>query len=127
MRNQYHRPVNRPFRSEEKALFRWLISHGTAEAAQYAAQVERVQVVSECSCGCPTIGLALDGRLVAQTGGSLIISDLVGTSPEGHKVNVILHVRGEELSELEVYACDGSDVLSLPKPEDLKRWEDASV
>ncbi len=57
----------------------------------------------------------------------MIISDVVGKSPEGVDINVILHVRGEALSELEIYSRDGTDSFSLPKPEDLKAWEDTAV
>ena len=57
MRDQYRHPVNRPLTAEEVALVRWLIAHGTEEAAHYSDQVNRLQVVSECTCGCPTIDL----------------------------------------------------------------------
>jgi hypothetical protein len=127
MGDQGHRAANRPLTAEEVHLLRWLIAHGTAEASRYADQVDRVRVVSECTCGCPTIDLALDDQSTSTQGGSLIISDVVGESPEGIGVNVILHVRGEALSELEVYSPDGRSPFGLPKPEALKAWEDAAV
>ena len=106
---------------------RWLVAHGTPEAENYAGQIERVGVVSECTCGCPSIDLAMRDQKTEVRGGSIIISDVVGASPEGVQVNVILHVRGDVLSELEVYAVGGTVPFSLPRPEDLKRWEDAAV
>jgi len=127
MGEQYHRPVNRPLKAEEATLLRWLIAHGTGEAVRYADQVDRVHVVSECTCGCPTIDLALDDQPRPTEGGSLIISDVVGTTSDGVGVGVILHVRGEALSELEVYAHGAKTPSSLPRPKELKAWEDAAV
>jgi hypothetical protein len=127
MGDQYHRPANRPLNAEEAALLRWLIAHGTSEAPRYADQIDRVRVVSECTCGCPTIDLALDDQPRATEGGSQIISDVVGKTPEGVGAGVILHVRGGALSELEVYAHGAETPSTLPRPEDLKAWEDAAV
>src|SRR6185295_2941406 len=100
MGDEYHRPADRPLTADEVILLSWLMEHGTPDAARYADQIERVRVAAECTCGCPTIDLAVDGQPRA-AGGSLIISDAVGTTPDGTAVGVILHVRGGALSELE--------------------------
>jgi hypothetical protein len=126
MGDKYHPPTNPPHTADELMFLRWLMEHGTPEAARYADQIERVRVAAECTCGCPTIDFALDGQPRA-TGGSLIISDVVGTTPDGTGVGVTLHVRGEALSELEVYARGAETPTTLPTPADLKSWEDAAV
>ena len=122
-----HRPVRRSLSVAEAALVRWLIAHGTPNAQKYIGQVEMAEVVSECTCGCPSIDLAVPGVSSEVPAGSLIISDMVGASPEGVPINVILWVRDDTLSELEIYSTDDSGSFSLPEPGGLRRWEDAAV
>jgi hypothetical protein len=115
------RPEHRPLTHAERTLLEWLIAHGRQEAQQYAPQVSQVRVVATCTCGCPTIDLAADDRDHRTVGGSLVIADFEGVTPEGIEVGVILHVRQNQLSELEVYAMpdvDGS--FGLPTIESLK-------
>lgn len=112
-------PKGRPLTSEEHALCEWLIAHGTSNAAEYAPQLSRATVVGiSCSCGCPSVDLAVDGK---HTGGiSEIIGDAVGESPEGIQVGVILHCSEGQLSELEVYPfINVEGRFGLPKPEAL--------
>jgi hypothetical protein len=99
-----------------------MVKHGTPEASAYANQVDRLRVVSECTCGCPTVDLGLDGRLAAPSGGSLIIADALGTSAEGTELNVILHVKEDAIACLEVYSLDGSGPFGLPVLESLRSF-----
>lgn len=109
----------RPLTPEELRLLRWLLGHGTAEAANYAGQLSRVSVVARCTCGCPTLDLALDGKEHRTTGVSTILAEAGGHSPEGTPVQVLLHARGGELSELEVISVDEKRTFGLPAPEML--------
>lgn len=109
----------RPLSAEEFRLLDWLLAHGSAEAANYAAQLSHARVVSRCACGCPTLDLALDGKTRPTVGVSLILAEAAGHSPEGVPVNLILHARVGELSELEVVAVDQTRRFSLPVPERL--------
>ncbi len=115
----HYRIADRRFLSnEEHALLEWLLAHGGPNAGPYAAQVPRVSVVSRCGCGCPTIDLAVDG--VETFGGSELIADFEGRSPEGLRVGVILHAREGQLSELEVYPIDeAKGPFALPSPSTL--------
>lgn len=119
----FTRPEDRPLTGDERTLLEWLIAHGgSPEAQQYAPQVSQVRVVARCTCGCPTIDLAIGERQHHRTvGASLVLADFEGVTPEGIEVGVILHARGGQLSELEVYALpevDGS--FGLPTIESLK-------
>jgi hypothetical protein len=108
----------RPLSAEEYALCNWLIAHGSPTAGKYAPQLERATVASRCTCGCPSVDLAVGGKHTV--GGSEIIGDAEGLSPEGLRVGVILHCREGQLSELEVYPIDPpSKPFRLPKPEAL--------
>jgi hypothetical protein len=122
--NHYRAPESRPLTTEERILLEWLIANGSPSAAKYAPQISRVSVVSRCTCGCPTIDLAVDGRHI--DGGSELVADFVGKSPEGIQVGVILHCRGGHISELEVYPIDEvKGVFGLPRPGALIALGDA--
>jgi hypothetical protein len=59
-------------------------------------------------------------------GGSELVADFVGKSPEGIQVGVILHCRGGQISELEVYALDQvKGAFGLPCPNALVAFGDA--
>jgi hypothetical protein len=125
--DQGFRPANRFLTTDEVALLRHLVSRGPHAEPRFAEQLGRLRVVGECSCGCPTIDLGLDGGPKQLDGPLLIVADLVGKSPEGIDINVILHAHSGVLSELEVYSVSGSEPFTLPRPGDLKEWEDAAV
>ena len=115
---RYRAAEHRPLTTEERELREWLIAHGTSDAANYAPQLARTTVVSRCTCGCPSVDLAVDGKHTV--GRSEIIGDAEGCSPEGLRVGVILHCREGRLSELEVYPIDeAKGPFFLPKPEAL--------
>jgi len=110
--------VKRSLNAEERSLCEWLIQHGSRNAAQYASQLDRVTVIGHCTCGCPSVDLAVDG--IATSGASEIIGDAMGNSPEGLQVGVILHCREGQLSELEVYPFeDAKTPFRLPKLKSL--------
>ena len=114
-------PDIRPLTEEERRLLEWLMAHRSRKAADYLDQLAKVSVVSRCGCGCPTIFLTVDGR--CGRGGSTILADFSGVSPEGVLVGVLVHVREELLSELEVYSMaddEGEGGFSLPRVEDLQ-------
>jgi len=98
--HQYRASEERPLALEERTLLEWLIARGVSNASTYSSQIPRVKVVSRCTCGCPTIDLAVDGKWVF--GPSEMIANAEGTSPEGIRVGVIVHGREGQLSELEV-------------------------
>jgi hypothetical protein len=112
--------INRTLSQAERTLLEWLLMNGAPDAALYASQIDSIRVVSGCGCGCPTVDFALhSGRRV---GASHIVAEATGESPEGISVDVILHAREGELSELEVYSREGLDVpFNLPGPESLHR------
>lgn len=117
------RPERRPLTQEERTLLEWLIANGSADAKGYLPQLADLSVVGRCPCGCPTIDLALGDRYQRKTAPSKILADLVGTTPEGIEVGVILHAREGEISELEVYAiADVKQSFRLPTIESLKQF-----
>ena len=120
MRHKFTRTEQRPLTTQEEQLVRWLIN-SVGQEENYLPQVSRLRVVTRCTCGCPSVDFALDGRLSKLHGPADIIADAEGRTPEGALVGVILRVREGELSDLEVYSTDGfTSTFSLPSPGQLK-------
>jgi hypothetical protein len=114
-------PEARPLTGRERLLLAELLRHGTRHADAFAGQVPRVSVVSRCSCGCPTLDLAVDGRTASPGSPSTILAGAAGVSPEGVPFEIILHGREGMLSELEVYAPAGADgPFTLPGVEGIE-------
>ena len=120
MNDTFTIPDHRELTAEERRLLEWLLARGSSEGAEYVPQLMSLAVVARCTCGCPTLDLARGDRKSRTVGASTILADAVGQSPEGVPVNVILHAREGEISELEVISIDGTEVFSMPKPEVLE-------
>jgi hypothetical protein len=121
--SRFIRPERRPLTEEERKLLEWLLANGSPDAKPYIAQIANVNVVGKCTCGCPTIDLALGDREQRKTAPSIILADFVGKTTEGIEVGVIVHAREGEISELEVYAIpDWKGPFNLPSIESLKQF-----
>lgn len=114
----------RPLRPEEARLARYVVERSGVE--ELTRQLDSAQVRSECSCGCPSVGIESAGPLVPPSVMSLLSHDgrtgwaelsAWGTDDTGRRVEVNLHVVEGRLFELEVWAgWDGtSPVTSLPE------------
>ena len=100
-----------------------MLANGSPEAKPYISQIANVNVVGKCTCGCPTIDLALGNREQRKTAPSIILADFTGKTPEGIEVGVIVHAREGEISELELYAIpDWKGPFNLPSIESLKQF-----
>ena len=121
--SRFIRPERRLLTQEERKLLEWLLANGSREAKPYISQIAKVNVVGRCTCGCPTIDLALGNREQRKTAPSIILADFTGKTPEGIEVGVIVHAREGEISELEVYAIpDWKGPFNLPSVESLKQF-----
>jgi hypothetical protein len=119
--SSFIRPERRPLTDEERNLLGWLLANGSPDPEAYLSQIRNVNVVGKCTCGCPTLDLALGESEQRKTAPSLILADFVGTAPEGVEVGVIVHAREGEISELEVYAIsDWKGPFNLPSVESLR-------
>ena len=110
----------RDLNAAEHALLKSLLTR-SPRAGGFSTQLNDVKILASCGCGCPrTIFLGLGDQKAPTTGVTTIIADATGQSPEGVRVEVILHVREGKLSELELYAPDGTERFTLPSAEALK-------
>jgi hypothetical protein len=110
MRVQVHRGLT----DNERLLLERLLSRGTPEAKGYVEQLPLVTVASRCGCGCPTVDLAVGGRVASPRSPTVILSEAGGVSPEGISFGIILHGREGLVSELEFYPVDGEGVFTMP-------------
>jgi hypothetical protein len=108
-------PDPRPLTDWERRLLGELLRHGTRAADPYARQLPQVTVVSRCSCGCPTLDLAVAGRSASLASPSTILAAAGGVSPEGVPFEITVHGREGIISELEVYALTGDVPFTLPE------------
>ena len=122
-----HIPVERNVSQDERSLLEWLLANPASDVpdsdvAKYKSQINRLRVAAKCGCGCPTVDFALEsGR---KLGASDIVAEAGGKSPEGVSVALILHAREGELSELEIYSTQGSQLpFGLPPLPSLERYE----
>src|SRR5262245_48347939 len=105
---------HRELRAEEINLIQWLlVATGNLD---YVEQIEKTRVVSKCGCGCRTIDLEVE-EYEAKSGDLHLSAQ--GYSTEGVPMDVILHVRRGLISELEVYAMDGTEGFSMPEIDKL--------
>jgi hypothetical protein len=111
-------PEDRDLTSRERALLKWFLENGTAEALRYLNDLSDLKVVSRCPCGCPSINFVDDG-----TGGMTILSDYVGESLEDDPVGVFVYAQNGRLAGLEVWSVDGREIESrIPDPSRLRRF-----
>src|ERR1700677_136029 len=119
-----HIRVERSLSQEERIFVEWLLARSISDVSpsditKYKSQIDSLHVVAKCGCGCPTVDFTLHSG--QKRGASDIVAQAGGKSPEGVSVGVILHAREGEISELEVYSTQGSDVsFSLPIPDSLE-------
>jgi len=107
----------RPLSQGEQELVEVLLGAARAGARRYLGQVETVEVVGGCRCGCPSIDLAIPSGPRDGAPKPLVLGD--AESPEGAPVGVILWVCGGALSGLEIHPWDGMGAIGLPRPETL--------
>lgn len=119
---------DRPLTGPEAALIRWLLEHGTAEAARFLPQLDEVWVESRCPCGCPSIDFALKDRQRPRGIGMQILADFVWKDSEGHRFGVYVFAKDGMLAGLDVWSVDGlAEASTLPKTDLLqpsaKGWD----
>ena len=115
-------PDDRPLSVAERALARWMLEHGTPNAAPFLAQLERTRVVSRCPCGCASIDFAVAG-LPAPDGGLNILGDFL-YGDDTTLAGAFIFERGGVLAGIEVWSPIGEDApRHLPSPAELRPSE----
>jgi len=114
----------RQLTAEELALLSWLLEHGLPEAKTFAPQVEKIRATPWCDCGCPSISLHVEAGTPLGECPRSVLSDVVGLTPEGKKIGVLLFQKAGRLSILEVYSMDIIEGhWGFPVFDSLQTWE----
>ncbi len=113
---------NRPLTDAERNLARWMLEHGSAEAEQYLAQLERAEVTPwRCPCGCASINFQILGHAEAPPGVHILGDFVMGE--DDHPSGVFIYSSGGLLSGIEVYGLGDDAPRVLPYPENLRALE----
>jgi hypothetical protein len=114
-------PDERPLTEDETSLVRWLLEHGTAEAAAFLPQLGRTCVATRCACGCRSIDFAIDGRRSPVETGQQVLSEYFWKDSAGHAFGVFVFASGGMLGGLDIYSADGlGENCKLPSIEQLQ-------
>ncbi len=109
--------ARRPLEPNEQEVIEVLLGAAQSGTLRYIGQLERLEVVGTCGCGCSSINLELPSGLREGSPEPLVLAD--GEAADGTPVGVILWARGGALSGLEVHSWDGGGTVTLPRPETL--------
>lgn len=122
---------DRPLAPEEKGLAEYLLGHvAPPEAVAFIPQLDHARVTGKCSCGCPTIDLAVPHEFrVADPPEDRPLADATGRV-DGKLVGVMLFQSRGLLSVLETYRLEdfSDDPFGLPPVDTIERlvWSDKS-
>ena len=109
-------PVSpRPLSPEERALVEFILSADFAGRERLRAQIDSLEVVGQCECGCGTVNLRVKGL-----GDNRSVEGLLPVEAYGQGVDVLLFARGGFLSCLDLVFHDESLPRPFPMPRDLK-------
>lgn len=110
----------RPLSTEERDFLTHLLQHAQPDATAFLPQLEGMLAKANCTCGCPTISLAVAQHHTPVSFPKRFVADMVGGSADA-MVGILLIQAGGKLVELEVYAFgDITAPFSLPAPETLQ-------
>jgi hypothetical protein len=110
-------PVDRSLMDDERNLLYWLLRNGFPGAEQFLPQVDQARVIGRCSCGCPSIDLAVEGVGPDRNAGMVSLSDWLWPTQEG-LFGVVLFATDRRLACLDVWSVDGrANPSRLPCPD----------
>ncbi len=116
---------NRQLTDHERRLVRWMLEHGGPEAVAFLPQLDEAEVTPwKCECGCASIHFQLRGRPEAPPGVHPVADFVFG---EGVTLSgIFVYEKDGILSGLEVYGLAGDAPRSLPRPEELRPFDNST-
>lgn len=109
----------RPLNPSEHALVDLLLSADFPGCDELRSQVDNVEVIGICKCGCGTADLRVKEPAVRSPSESPIPIEAHSDTPP---VDVLLFVDQGLLSMLELVFYDDRKPRPFPKPNELKLW-----
>lgn len=111
---------NRPLTPEEYRLARWLLEHGSGDAAAFLAQLEKAEITPcRCKCGCASISFQIKGLPEAPPGVNVLSEYFFGSTEELY--GIFIFENDGILSGIEVFGYGVDNPTYLPTPEMLRK------
>jgi hypothetical protein len=104
----------RELRPAERAVIEFLLNADFAGRNELKEQLDCVEVVWECDCGCGTVNLRVKGSV-----GRAFTKEPIPVEANGHGLDVLLFVRGGFLRSLEILDHGDARPLSFPTVDSL--------
>jgi hypothetical protein len=102
-----------------------MLEHGEPEARTFLPQLEKAEATDwHCECGCASINLSVEGSS-EPSGGIHPIADFVFGSDDDLSGIFVFEQNGV-LAGLEVYGMAGDAPRTLPSPDSLRPFSDAT-
>jgi hypothetical protein len=115
----------RSLTTAEIELLRFLLGQ---ECPARLQEIDRLHVVARCGCGeCPTVLFSGEANGEPKTGPFHELASFSGRNNRGELVGVALLERAGEISELEAWSPEGSDITAWPPIKHLQRLEKREV
>jgi hypothetical protein len=115
---------DRPMTDEERTIAEYLLRHaGAPEALAFVPQLDSARVIGRCSCGCPTIDLAIPPELrVADAPAERLLAD-ASAKVAGKTVGAMMFQYEGLLTMLEVYRLEdfSEEPFGLPSVDTIER------
>jgi hypothetical protein len=115
----------RPLTDEERRLAKWMIEHGTGDTSKFLPQLEAAQVCWICSCGCATIHFKIEGQPQDLKLGISPFANFIYGDEQTGLYGAFVFSKDGWLAGLEVYKLGGEKPAPLPKPEELRSFENS--
>ena len=117
---------NREMTDDERNLVRWMLEHSGSDAAAFLPQLEIAEVTPwQCTCGCASINFQIRGRPEAPAGVHPIADFVFGD--DATLSGIFVYEIDGILSGLEVYGLAGDAPKALPRPDELRPFDDHRI
>ncbi len=117
---------NRELTDTERNLVHWMLEHSGPDASAFLPQLEAAKVTPwKCDCGCASINFQVRGRPEAPPGVHPIADFIFGK--DATLSGIFVYEKNGILSGLEVYGLAGDAPKALPRPEELRPFDDSSA
>jgi hypothetical protein len=107
----------RKLKPNERELLEFLLTADFPGRDELKAQLQHVEVVGDCECGCGTIDLKVNEYPTRA-----FVEEPIPVEARGEGIEVLLFVRGGLLCSLEIVDYEDRRPLPYPSIRDLELW-----